>query len=540
MVEMTLFYIALFWSTIGLVYRFWYFRTQGRVLNQDKKTDSSLRVKAFFSNTLYQERLFRADRIRWAAHFLLLFGFFYLLVVHAFWSTTTDFFFDDYQPTLNPFQPLRNFAGFLVLIGSIAFVGRRWMKLRINADNKTKYRGLVTVGLILIIICTGFLLESTKIISEPVFIEMVEEYSDLSEDEALDDLKAYWQEYYSVVFTGKFDMSGDQLENCAVLNEEYCLYCHSPIKSAPISNMIATLVSVVGNDLNHIRIDRYLYWIHYLSCLILLVLLPFTRISHILFIPMASIRQPLTAKEIQTRGALIHPASLEACTNCGLCSEACSVYPNFQVMDHPAILPHAKIESVKTMIKDLSGFNTTDLYTGNKACTLCHRCTDICPSGIDLQSLWVVLDKTLTAGGMEDCAAFVNETSLKEWHEHESMLDSQASESTKVFTSTLADQIQSFEGCIQCTVCTNVCPVVTYDSDRIDMSPHQIMNLLRLDKKHLSTGTRMIWSCLTCYSCQENCPQQIPITDIFLELRNIGSVAAGTIQNIQTQKVTGK
>ncbi len=534
MIETTLFYIALFLSAMGLAYQFWRLRTQGRMLHQERKVKSSLGIKALFSNTLFQKRLFHADRFRWMVHLLLLLGFLYLLVVHGFWSVTADFLFDDYQPTLNPFQPLRNLMGFLVFIGSIMFIHRRWWKLRINTDYKTKYKGLVVVGLIFIIICTGFLLESAKIISEPVFMEMVEEYSFLDEDEALDDLKAYWQDHYSMVFTQPLTRTGEQLENGAAINEEYCLHCHSPIQSAPISNTIAVLISGVGNELNRIRIDRYFYWVHYLSCLILLVILPFTRISHILFIPMASSHPPLTAKEIQTRGASIHPTSLNACTNCGFCSEVCSVYPHFQVLGNRDVLPHAKIESVKTMIKDPSKFPAIDLFTGNSACTLCHRCTDICPSGIDLQSLWIMLDKTFSLTGMKDSASFIIGTSLKKWHLNESNLDFRTSEPPGIFSSNLTDRIQSFEECIQCTVCTNVCPVVAYDSDRNDMSPHQIMNLLRLGKTHLATGTRMVWSCLTCYSCQENCPQQIPVTDIILELRNAGHTAAKSIQHNQT------
>lgn len=540
MVETTFFYMALFLCCIGLGYQFWRFNADHPVLNSRKIPGAKLDIKHFITSIFYQERLFKADKVRWGIHFALVIGFLYLLIVHGLWTVTADFLFDDYQPTLNPFQPLRNLTGFFVLVGCIAFFYRRRRNFRVNSDKKVKTKGLAVVGLILCIIGSGFLLEATKIISEPVFMEMVEEFSDLDGEDELVDLKAYWKEHYSVVFQETLEMSDEQLENGALLNEDYCLYCHSPIKSAALSNLIANIISFMGNWLNQIRADRIIYWFHYLSCLVLLVILPFSRISHLLFIPIASGRKSLTLKDVTDHGAAIHPMVLEACTNCGYCTEVCSVYPNFQVQGNPDILPHSKIESVKMLIKDPGNVNPDLLQKGNNACTLCHKCTDICPSGIDLQSLWMVLDENLGRNGIESSLEYINKTTLKDWHQKESVAVSTIPDGMAPISSNLADNVQSFESCIQCTVCTNVCPVVGYDTDLNDMSPHQIMNLLRLGKKHLATGTRMVWSCLTCYSCQENCPQHIPVTDIILEMRNLGAVKAAGLQKVEPyQKVDG-
>jgi heterodisulfide reductase subunit C len=30
----------------------------------------------------------------------------------------------------------------------------------------------------------------------------------------------------------------------------------------------------------------------------------------------------------------------------------------------------------------------------------------------------------------------------------------------------------------------------------------------------------MLWSCLTCYQCQEHCPQGVKVTDLLYELKN--------------------
>jgi heterodisulfide reductase subunit C len=33
----------------------------------------------------------------------------------------------------------------------------------------------------------------------------------------------------------------------------------------------------------------------------------------------------------------------------------------------------------------------------------------------------------------------------------------------------------------------------------------------------------MVWSCTTCYKCQEHCPQGMPVADILYELRQLGA-----------------
>ena len=90
----------------------------------------------------------------------------------------------------------------------------------------------------------------------------------------------------------------------------------------------------------------------------------------------------------------------------------------------------------------------------------------------------------------------------------------------------LADQAESFWGCVQCTTCTGVCPVVAVSEDPsrdLDLTPQQIMNLLRMGLKAQTLGARMVWSCTTCYKCQEHCPQGVPVADILYELRELGA-----------------
>ncbi|MFP4349466.1 MAG: 4Fe-4S dicluster domain-containing protein [Desulfococcaceae bacterium] len=88
----------------------------------------------------------------------------------------------------------------------------------------------------------------------------------------------------------------------------------------------------------------------------------------------------------------------------------------------------------------------------------------------------------------------------------------------------LTDRAETFWACVQCTTCTSVCPVVGASDDPesdLDMTPQQIMNLMRLQMKELALGARMVWNCVTCYQCQEHCPQGVRVADVLYELRNL-------------------
>ena len=46
------------------------------------------------------------------------------------------------------------------------------------------------------------------------------------------------------------------------------------------------------------------------------------------------------------------------------------------------------------------------------------------------------------------------------------------------------------------------------------------MRSLGLGLTDLALGANMLWDCVTCYQCQEHCPQNVKVTDIFFELKN--------------------
>jgi heterodisulfide reductase subunit C len=88
--------------------------------------------------------------------------------------------------------------------------------------------------------------------------------------------------------------------------------------------------------------------------------------------------------------------------------------------------------------------------------------------------------------------------------------------------SALADN--TFSQCFSCQTCTTVCPVVAnYDTPEqvLGLLPHQIMCCLGLGLTEMAAGAKMIWDCLTCYQCQENCPQQVEVCDLLYDLKNM-------------------
>lgn len=539
---------------IGLLFRFHSIARKGRVFKKDTDTWASqiigFNYLVFLFNTLVQVRLFRAGKIRWLNHGLVVVGFIYLLLIHGLddWSNGL---FASYQPGVEPFRFLRNLAGCMVVIGAIGFLARRLSRSRINRERQRRdrrfwVRGTLSILVILGLVSTGFLTEALQIMSEPRFSEMVEDYSDLDGEPELIDLRAYWAKYYNVSFNPQSlsPAQGQIVYDFALgqeLNQDYCLECHTRPDTAFVSAPLARMAGFLGGFAAEFRLDRFFYWFHLVLALILLCFLPFSRMFHLLAIPIASARKRIGPGQLKREMGYLDLVGLSACTNCGLCSQVCSVYPDYQVTENPQILPHVKIDT----LKNFAGKGVWDIVTltrlrsGNDDCTLCGRCADVCPSGIDLIRLWTSASLLMDNLGCPDTHTAAMAASFGQWTNGQGrgVNGKQASESTDTVDGgvlpNLAGQADAFEHCVQCTLCTNACPVVAYDLNQNDLGPHQVMNLLRLGEQHMASGSQMVWHCLTCYSCQEVCPQSIRVTDILLELRSRGQVRAGQLIHSQ-------
>jgi heterodisulfide reductase subunit C len=57
--------------------------------------------------------------------------------------------------------------------------------------------------------------------------------------------------------------------------------------------------------------------------------------------------------------------------------------------------------------------------------------------------------------------------------------------------------------------------------DVVGLMPHQLMHAIALRQWDMIFESMMLWYCLGCYQCQENCPQKVQIADILYELKNV-------------------
>ena len=84
-------------------------------------------------------------------------------------------------------------------------------------------------------------------------------------------------------------------------------------------------------------------------------------------------------------------------------------------------------------------------------------------------------------------------------------------------------QTTTFSHCFGCQSCSTICPVVAgFDLPEKDLTllPHQMMYSLGLGMTDAAMNSAMIWNCLTCYQCQETCPQNVAVCDIIFLLKN--------------------
>ena len=95
-----------------------------------------------------------------------------------------------------------------------------------------------------------------------------------------------------------------------------------------------------------------------------------------------------------------------------------------------------------------------------------------------------------------------------------------------------SDFIGGFRGCYSCGTCTAGCPVHRAHKD---YDPLRIMRLLVLGLREELLKGDMIWLCSDCYTCQENCPMEIRITDIINHLKNLATREKNVPPGVSTQ-----
>ncbi len=500
-------------------------------------------LKSLVLDLILQKRVLDKSSLRWVAHALLFTGFLLLFFLHALDTVVTAKLFSGYVSTLNPYLFLRNLFGLMVLAGiAIAVYRRLTLKPQRMRTYASDWAALIFVGGIIL---SGMLLEGTKISSYSTFQRMVEDYGDVADDQEQLALEAFWvKENGLVVSHGKLAVTDELVNHGREISGRSCVECHAANTSAFVSYGLAKITGPIAAATGDAGAVNFLWYLHILFCLSFLAWLPFSKMFHIIAAPVSLIITRIMGKEngepanVLTRQMI----GLSACTHCGACSLECSSNMFFESYQNDFILPSEKVQFLKHLAsgKTLDNDTLKKLQQGLYICTSCDRCTNICPSGINLKELFVssryaLLDKGIPETSMLSHFSFPLALAQYRVGDHLKalkVLEQLFKKSFKV----LADMVQpltlarpgkfgnaSYRSCYSCQRCTNICPVVrSFDNpaEALGLLPHQIIYSLGIGNVDLAMGSKMIWSCSTCYLCQEHCPNQVELCDIFYGLKN--------------------
>ena len=504
-------------------------------------------------DVLLQIRVLRQDFLRWLMHICLYVGFILLLLMHGLDKFTTAVVFPQYYSTINPFLFLRDLFGFLVIAGiAIALYRRFIMKVPRLCTGGQDYYALIILAVIMI---SGVLLEATKITSYSKYQEMVEEYTVAADEEELRALETYWVKEFGVVSpTVKAPFDQELLKSGKEAHEMTCAQCHSKPQWAFLGYPTAKIISPIALGLDRANAAKILWYMHFLACWLGLAYLPFSKMFHIFASPLSLLANSVMDKEssIPANIATKQIMELDACTHCGSCTIHCSVGIAFESIPNLNILPSEKIASIKNLA---SGNHLTEeqirhMQEGIFLCTNCERCTLVCPVGINLQDMWFSVREALLERGYPEFFMLspfsyyrglrrqalvedgyrepldrAREAIAAECHLMSPDKLIPLSPADRAFRGglSLSAQASTFSVCFGCQTCTTVCPVVAnYDNpeETLNLLPHQIMHACGLGVRDLALGANMLWDCLTCYQCQEHCPQGVSVTDVLYELKN--------------------
>ncbi len=523
-------------------------------------------IKSLIFDVMLQGRILKTSGLRWIMHILIFVGFMALVIMHALDEIITENLFTYYYSTVNPFFFLRSLFGIMVLVGIAIAIYRRYFSKPARLKNARS--DLFAILLIFIIILSGIALEGMKMTSVSEFTTMVEDYAGLDyEDEDVIALEAYWVKEFALV-SSRVGSSFDP-ETLALgleTHETNCMDCHSPNKSAFLGYATAKFFSPAALFLDQINGVSLFYYFHILSCFIALALVPFSKMFHMVATPVSllcnaaiSNNQTMNKTHLVSGNYMIKQLmELDACTHCSTCNLNCSAGMMYEAIQNDYILPSEKMLVLKKAIvkQELFSKEFSALFQGLYLCTSCDRCTVVCPSGIHLKSLWLNIREGLIQHLPEQAAvqqikkapflltgfSFIRglnkgHTKKQDYlpplaktfeavvHARDTTgtlnLDDQGNKSLAPFIPLpLTD---TFSHCFGCQNCSTICPVVTdFDKPQNELTllPHQIMYSLGLGLVDLAEGSAMLWNCLSCYQCQENCPQNVSVCDIIFTLKN--------------------
>lgn len=87
---------------------------------------------------------------------------------------------------------------------------------------------------------------------------------------------------------------------------------------------------------------------------------------------------------------------------------------------------------------------------------------------------------------------------------------------------------EELSACFACTTCTAACPI----ANQWTYKPHQLIRMMILGMREEVLSSKEIWECLTCFQCQERCPQKVRVTDIIFDCKNLAAEEGKVPTNI--------
>jgi Fe-S oxidoreductase/nitrate reductase gamma subunit len=214
-------------------------------------------------------------------------------------------------------------------------------------------------------------------------------------------LENRWDDYYALIMLTLIPLLGFMMEGTRLLatNSPYAAW-------SPVGNLVAHLMAALGmTSQGATLLHDNLWWVHAGFALILVASLPFTKMRHLVYIPLNILSRPLRKtgaiekiENIDTAEVLgvgkiseftsQQLLSFDACVNCGRCEEACP-----SSISGMTYSPRTLIQTLrKTMVNSLEtsdGKSSQELFaqafseTYPWQCTTCGACILRCPAFVN-------------------------------------------------------------------------------------------------------------------------------------------------------------
>ncbi|HHT9120075.1 MAG TPA: (Fe-S)-binding protein [Candidatus Hypogeohydataceae bacterium YC41] len=322
-------------------------------------------LKLLSLDILFQRTLTKEDPTRWPMHFPLFLGFCVLYFVGSVGDQLAHWGWVELDKDTKWFAFTNDLAGLILLVGLLLALHRRYvLKLPYL---KTFFEDKVLVLLLLVSLVSGYVVEGLRLLS----------IHSIPESRA---------SFIGVAFA-------------EALSRGVLLY-------AP-------------TDLDWVATHLYVWWFHALVSLTFFCYIPYSRLFHLFGTSLTLLLNSQNHKAdfvgadptgMVPSFSIKQLIELSGCTRCGECLRVCETYKDREV---DPIAPAIKLKEARSHLlhkygpnwasKLLGGrnFSQQDLSTLSEAtfrCTLCGYCTHVCPSKIDLQSIWYSLRQEYATG----------------------------------------------------------------------------------------------------------------------------------------------